>query len=412
MANTLKFGNGEWYGKEGTILAYNSENNNYKPLPFNFERSSTATRVNKQGLIETVGADQPRIDYLNDSNGALLLEPSRSNYLPNRDNGSNYTTFSATKTLNEVISLDGTLNSFTVEGNGDYNQVLGESVSVTLPSAGDYTFSVFAKKGNNNFIQLFFNQFTGSSNGDAYFDLENGTTSSSFGRIENYGNGWYKCSVVGTVVSGDLTGKFGFRVSYSSTNFFFPTANDAIGKNAHFYGFQAEQGSYATSYIPTQGSAVTRLADVCSQTVPDGVIGQTEGTLFLEVAALTNTPSNDYITISDGTNNNFVGISFYTGTNRIIIDYIGGGVPVYSAQTLSDITLFNKIAINYNGTSLKVFINGNNVFSSSVNSFNASLNTLLFSYPTTYNNFIGKTNQIQVFTEALSDEELQKLTTI
>ena len=48
--NTLKFGNGEWYGKEDTILAYNSENNNYKPLPFTFERASTATRVNKEGL--------------------------------------------------------------------------------------------------------------------------------------------------------------------------------------------------------------------------------------------------------------------------------------------------------------------------------------------------------------------------
>ena len=80
--NTLKFGNGEWYGKEGTILAYNDENNNYKPLPFNFDRASSATRVNKQGLIETVGADQPRIDYLNDSNGALLLEPSRTNLIP------------------------------------------------------------------------------------------------------------------------------------------------------------------------------------------------------------------------------------------------------------------------------------------------------------------------------------------
>ena len=46
------------------------------------------------------------------------------------------------------------------------------------------------------------------------------------------------------------------------------------------WGWQLEQGSYATSYIPTSGSAVTRLADSCSQTVPDGVIGQTEGVLY------------------------------------------------------------------------------------------------------------------------------------
>ena len=40
MANTLKFGNGEWYGKKDTILAYNDENSNYKPLPFDFSRAS------------------------------------------------------------------------------------------------------------------------------------------------------------------------------------------------------------------------------------------------------------------------------------------------------------------------------------------------------------------------------------
>jgi len=264
MANTLKFGNSEWYGSEGNILAYNDLGGNYKPLPFSFSRGSSATRVNQQGLIETVQANNARVDYLDNTNGAMLLEPQRTNYLPNSDNGSSYTVFSATKTLNQVISLDGTLNSFTLEGNGDYNQVIGETGSITLPSAGDYTFSVFAKKGNNNFIYLFFNQFNGSSNGEAYFDLENGTTSSSYGKIENYGNGWYKCSVVATVVGSDLSGWVGFRVSYTSSNFFFPTANDANGKNAHFYGFQVEKGSYATSYIPTQGTAQTRLAELQS----------------------------------------------------------------------------------------------------------------------------------------------------
>jgi len=79
MANTLKFGNGEWYGKKDTILAYNDENSNYKPLPFNFSRASKATVVNKDGLIEEVGSGQPRIDYKDNSKGALLLEPQRSN---------------------------------------------------------------------------------------------------------------------------------------------------------------------------------------------------------------------------------------------------------------------------------------------------------------------------------------------
>ena len=51
-------------------------------MPFDFSRASSATVVNKDGLIETVGSGQPRIDYKDDSKGALLLEPSRSNILP------------------------------------------------------------------------------------------------------------------------------------------------------------------------------------------------------------------------------------------------------------------------------------------------------------------------------------------
>ena len=37
MANTLKFGTGQWATKEGSTLAYNDENDNYKPLPFNLQ---------------------------------------------------------------------------------------------------------------------------------------------------------------------------------------------------------------------------------------------------------------------------------------------------------------------------------------------------------------------------------------
>jgi hypothetical protein len=75
MANTLKFGNGQWATKVGSTLAYNDEGGNFKPLPFNFTRSTGGTRVNKDGLIEVVTNNKPRIDFLNDSNGALLLEP-------------------------------------------------------------------------------------------------------------------------------------------------------------------------------------------------------------------------------------------------------------------------------------------------------------------------------------------------
>ena len=90
MAATLKLGDRKWATKEGSLLAYNDENNNYKPLPFDFTRASSATRVNKQGLIETVASGVPRIDFT-DANGALLLEPQRTNlFFPSSNSSTNF----------------------------------------------------------------------------------------------------------------------------------------------------------------------------------------------------------------------------------------------------------------------------------------------------------------------------------
>ena len=73
MSNTLKFGAGKWATGTDTVLAYNDENNNFKPLPFDFTRASTATVVNKLGLIEDVASGTPRIDFLGNTKGAVLL---------------------------------------------------------------------------------------------------------------------------------------------------------------------------------------------------------------------------------------------------------------------------------------------------------------------------------------------------
>tara|TARA_R100000541_G_C1892116_1_gene83625 strand:- start:50 stop:1693 length:1644 start_codon:yes stop_codon:yes gene_type:complete len=80
MANTLKFGNGNWATKNGSTLAYNDESG-FNPLPFDFTRASSATVVNKNGLIETVATGIPRIDFHGNTKGAMLLEPSRTNLI-------------------------------------------------------------------------------------------------------------------------------------------------------------------------------------------------------------------------------------------------------------------------------------------------------------------------------------------
>ena len=148
MANTLNLGtDGNWATKEGSVLGYNSESNNYKPLPFDFTRASSATVVNKGGLIETVGSGEPRIDFKDNTKGALLLEPSRSNLITYSQDFSNsyWSKLNSSIISNSVISPDGTLNADKIIDNTVNTAHRFISTGITT-TATNYTFSIFVKK--------------------------------------------------------------------------------------------------------------------------------------------------------------------------------------------------------------------------------------------------------------------------
>ena len=79
----------------------------YNPIPnvasgdFNVVRNSIATRVNSDGLIETVGANVPRLDYTNGGCPVLLTEPARTNLVTH---SSDFSDASWVKTDADVVS--------------------------------------------------------------------------------------------------------------------------------------------------------------------------------------------------------------------------------------------------------------------------------------------------------------------
>ena len=174
------------------------------------------------------------------------------------------------------------------------------------------------------------------------------------------------------------------------------------------WGAQIEQLSYATSYIPTSGSTVTRLQDAAFGAGSTDLINSTEGVLYAEIAALSNQLTHRRISISDGTLGNLVYISFDTASNRILAN-ANGKIMIY---TVSDETEFQKIAVYYNTTAPKLFVNG--VLRETETAMNAitGLNELAFDNAIGGNNFFGKTKCVAVFKEALTDAELTCLTTI
>jgi len=409
MSNTLKFGNGEWYGKEGTILAYNDENKNYKPLPFTFDRASSATLVNKDGLIETVGADQPRVDYLNNSKGALLLEPSRTNLITYSEDFSNayWSKFESIITSG-LSSPDGGLNAYKlIENNSNSSHGLLRS---NFPINVQRTFSVFAKKGENDRIFISdYNKF-GRTIG-VIFNLSNGTVESNQDntiyinpKIENFSNGWYRCSVTWTNTTG-LTVPF-FGNAISGTNVY-----QGNGVNGIFvFAAMFEEDSYSTSYIPTSGSAVTRLADVCNNGGNEQVFNDSQGGLYMEFEVIENTSSSYYIvSVRSSNGSDVLGVG---GRQGKAFAEMFDGTNYISNNSANLVDGKNKIFLTYNsGNSAKLFLNGIKVldFTGTIPSL-SNLSELVQGDRFLGNKYYGNISEIKYQNTLLTDAQAIALT--
>ncbi len=220
--------------------------------------------------------------------------------------------------------------------------------------------------------------------------------------LTNMGNGVYRVSETKISSTSNLTRSGVIK----------DTVNSAIG--FRITALQLEQQSYATSYIPTEGSTVTRNQDLCINGGSLASINSTEGVFYAEIAALANDLNIEGISISDGSTSNRVVIFKWNSSNTIRARVSANGVNVLN-QTISvtNITDFNKIAISYKLNDFKVYINGTNVFNDTSGATPIGLNTLSFSTDGTSSApFFGKTKCLAVWKEALSDSELQSLTTI
>jgi len=417
MANTLELGNGKWATGKDTVLAFNDENNNFKPLPFSFSRASSGTVVNKDGLIETVGSGEPRIDFKDNTKGALLLEPSRSNiviYSEAFDNS--YWNKSSSSVLGGFASpsSDSPLSAFKIVE--DTSTTLHEMwAGVTGAVAGsDFAYSVFAKKGERD---KFYVGDGSAGSTESYFDLTNGTvlysganTNGSF--IEDYGNGWYKCTSVYDRNNTTRPMTIGLlENSYTTGTRTHYTGDGTSG--IYIYGAECEQGSYATSYIPTSGGAVTRVEDVCNNGGNNQVINSTEGVLYAEISALVDGGDTRGISLFDAANNRIT-LTLHSTTNRVqFFIAINGYVNTVDLDATDIIqTDINKIACKFKANDYALWINGiekdtdttqsSTIQGGALNSLDLDINGNA--------DFYGKIKDLRIYNTALTDAELQALT--
>ena len=362
--------------------------------------------------------DLPRINYdANGENGALLLEPSRANLVAFSEylNGGIWVKSGCSVTDNDATSPEGLTNASKVEGGGGSNQIRLYD-NLTFPSAGDYTLSVFAKAGNNDFLRLNFGGVTGAKS--AFFDLVNGTTEETWATIEPVGtDGWHRCSITADLTGPDLTGNYNFYVAYSYTTAAFPSNSDANGQYVYLYGAQLEaNATYPSSYIPNHSGTggVTRAADSCSVTGASDVIGQSEGTLFVEFDAID--VSDSRITLSDGTSTNRLIFRIH---NNGVVQWEGvqSGADQWNIESSSGTIVSGstyKIAAAYGTNNVALYVNGTQIGIDNAAVVTSALNAIKFANASTgtFYHWNHYTKQVLLFKTRLSNEELAALTTI
>ena len=258
------------------------------------------------------------------------------------------------------------------------------------------TLSAYFKKNSNYGVRFY---AFGSVNCSAFFDLNNGAVVVEFNstaKIETVGDDWFRCSM-----TFDQTNT---RCDFYVTN---NASTQVLGDYTIQYA-QLEAGSYATSYIPTSGSAVTRNQDVFTRDGIGSLIG-TEGVLFVEMAALSNDLTNRSISLNDGTSSNRLLLYFSSASNQIAV--ISTGFTGSINYAVSDETSFNKFAVRYKDNDVTLWVDGASrgtpITSATIPTFTA----LKFDSGAGASPFFGKVKQLQVYPTALSDSELTILTT-
>ena len=228
----------------------------------------------------------------------------------------------------------------------------------------------------------------------------------------------YTLSFYGTgsvVLSGTHSATLnGTSVNNRVTLSFTPTAGSlTLTISGTVTNIQLEVGSYATSLIPTSGGTVTRNQDIFTRDGIGSLINSTEGTIFVEMAALANDSTNRYISINDGSSTNRIIFKFGTSSNNISALGLGTATSFSLSYSSATITNMNKIALKYKVNDCALWVNGVEVATDTTfTAYTANtLNQINFSNYASSGQFLdAKVKQLQVYKTALTDTQLAALT--
>ena len=352
---------------------------------FTVSVDADATRVNKEGLIEGVALNQARLTYdpLNPECPSLLLEPTVTNQLSysqdfsnsywNKQGGSSVTS-------NTIISPDGRLTADTLSG------AIGTDVSGSVLRLNTYwinseaTLSIYCKS-------------LGSNNLTAY--IRSGADGSVTSQSISLSSEWQRVDVTKNPATGQI---------------FFGNTNGDVA----IWGAQMEEGSYATSYVPTTSTQVTRTRDICKDAGNAALFNVSKLSLFIDVNNFkTNTGSFSYIVLTDGQNSpiNMIRLD-YTQNSISIRSYDNGTIKLSYNITSVVPNQRNKLLLTFDNNEAKTYFNGVLKNTSTSITIPSGLDSLSFTNRTESGGYFqGEVHDARVYDRVLTETEAIKLTT-
>jgi hypothetical protein len=341
-----------------------------------FTRSSGGSYVGADGLIKYAGVNEARFDHdpVTGESLGLLVEEARTNLLTRSEKFDIWNKFDVSVLLNSGSSPDGNFNAIQIIEDATTSTHYVVRTTGTITSGLPYTASCFAKSTNpNRFFSLIFEGaallFEGV-NPRASFDLTSGKintiTAATSAKIENYGNGWYRCSVTATP---SATGSSAIQLRLQTN----VTANSMIGSytgdgvsGLYLWGAQVEQGAFPTSYIPTLGSTRTRAADNASITgknFSEWYRQDSEGTIYVNCKVNSREYSNQTpLRIHYGVNLRGIGPNLDTRASTsypaTFVTRTDGGASFVSSNTFYTIQDNIKLAGTYGKNEIAAAFNG------------------------------------------------------
>jgi hypothetical protein len=339
----------------------------------------------------------PRLDYSNGTCPSLLVEPQRTNRVLYSEQLNNTAWFGTSFiTPNTTISPSGILNADTLATSQSNN--FWQGISATTSTT--YTISLWVKLGTaTNLCLVVNNQLSWNSIGGQSFNSANGLNTSTWTRIS------YTFTTPAVLPLGGINYHIGGNAETGLTQ--------STG-TVFIWGAQLEAGTYPTSYIPTTSASVTRNADVVSKTGISSLIGQTEGTMFIDtyidnIASQTNDP-----------------VLFYlkgVGTEEAYVEFLPTGRVYAVFATTSAVTCFinvniglqngrHKFAFGYKNNDFTLFLDGVEIGTDTSGTSSASFSQFGLQY---HDNFYRGTQSINasaLWKTRLTNTQLAQLTTI